>query len=155
LIVSVSGFATAIVQSAVWIESVREDLKSRLEVDPDAEADVDDDYHQRLGEAMFDGYRESAQKAARLLVASDHRIADHVGSLQLRLADVINEVGYMHAGNVHISEARAKEIQHDTIERINVLVNMVAPAKWERFWNFRSAKRAASLLARERAKAEL
>ncbi|MFC8037811.1 hypothetical protein ACFUOZ_00460 [Paenarthrobacter sp. NPDC057355] len=152
LIVSVSGFATAIVQSAVWIDSVREDLKARLVNDPQAEADIDDDYHERLGEAMITGYRESAQKSARLLVASDQRIADHVGSLQLRLADVINEVGYMHAGNVHISEARAKEIQQYIMERINVLVNMVAPAKWERFSNFRSAKRAESLLIKERAK---
>ncbi|MFK0002546.1 hypothetical protein [Paenarthrobacter sp. NPDC090522] len=152
LIVSVSGFATVVVQSSVWIDSVREDLRSRLVDDPDAEVDLDNDYHERLGEAMITSHRESTQKAARLLVASDERIADEASSLHLKLADVINEVGYMHTGNVHISEDRAKDIQKDIMERINVLVNMVAPPKYERFWNFRSAKRAERLLARERAR---
>lgn len=153
LIAIVSGFAVAIVQSAVMIDGVRNDFKERLSKDPKAEVEMDQDYLKRLGEEMFSRHRESVEKCARLLVANDERIADHVGDLQLKLANVINEVGYMHTGTVHIPEGRAKEIQADVMERINILVNMIAPRRWERFLNFRSAKSAKAKLEKEKVKA--
>lgn len=148
-----TGFATVTVQSAVMIDAVRDNYKTRVKTNSDTEVEVDQNYLERLGSEMFERHREAVEKSARVLVASDKRIAGYVGDLQLKLADVINEVGYMHTGRVHIPAARAQEIQADVMERINILVNMITPWRWERFWTFRSAKRAKKLLAKERQKA--
>lgn len=120
LVAVVTGFAVAVVQSAVMIDGVRNDFKNRAEEDPDAEVELDQDYLERLGEEMFSRYRAAMEKSARLMVASDERVSDRVGDLQLKLADVINEIGYMHTGSIHIPQTRAKHIQADIMERVNI-----------------------------------
>ena len=153
-LVAVAGFATAIVQSATMIDGARARIKKDLDEGKESEEpEGQQDYLERLGEEMFSRYRETVDFSTKLMAASDERIADQAGDINLRLADVINEVGYMHTGTLHVPEDRAKEIQAEIMKEVNVLLNMIAPRWWEKFWNFRSAKSAERILAKEHKKA--
>lgn len=134
-------YSGLIVQSARTVEKAHQALRE----DPDDEAHVAERAEKHLQTLVTEAsatFRTIQTDAIKVMSGSDHRLSEYAGELHSSVVAAQNEVSSMFHTSTVLTVERAVEIETSLDSYANVLINMIAPRKWEVFWRFRGAKRA-------------